>query len=102
MKDATGHVVQLLLHSWDETFKSHSGRRICRYQASGELRRALGEESRKEIDRSVEKVRGAVEPYTRFVRGESASVEERAALLTQARERLAALKRKIKDTVPAW
>lgn len=67
----------------------------------GELRRALEEESRKEIDRSVEKVRGAVEPYTRFVRGERARVEGRAALLTQARERLAVLKREIEGIVPA-
>jgi hypothetical protein len=67
----------------------------------GELRRALGEESRKEIDRSVEKVRGAVEPYTRFVRGERTRVEERAALFTQARERLAVLKREIEGIVPA-
>jgi hypothetical protein len=50
---------------------------------SEDLRRALESEAHKEIDRSVEKVRGAVEPYTRFVRGERARVEERAEVLAK-------------------
>jgi hypothetical protein len=65
-----------------------------------ELRRALEAEAYKEIDRSVEKVRGAVEPYTRFVRGERAKVEERAVVLAQARSRLMVLKREIENLVP--
>ena len=66
-----------------------------------DLRQALETEANREIDRSVEKVRGALEPYTRFVRGERAKVEERAAVLTQARERLLMLKREVENIIPA-
>ncbi len=65
-----------------------------------DLRHSLEAEAHKEIDRSVEKVRGAVDPYTRFVRGERDKVEARAAGLTRARESLAVLKREI-ETIMA-
>lgn len=66
-----------------------------------DLRQALETEAKREIDRSVEKVRGALEPYTRFVRGEQAKVEERAEVLTKARAQLLVLKREIETIVPA-
>lgn len=74
-------------------------RKIERLRA--ELRQALETEAKREIDRSVEKVRGALEPYTRFVRGERAQVEERVQVLAQAREQLMVLKREVDNVVPA-
>ena len=66
-----------------------------------ELRRALESKSKEEIDRAVDNVRGALEPYTRFVRTERAKVEERASLLAATRERLLVLKREIEIIVAA-
>ena len=64
-----------------------------------ELRRAFETESNKEIDRAVDNVRGALDPYTRFVRTERAKVEERASVLADSRERLLVLKRQIEGIV---
>jgi hypothetical protein len=60
-----------------------------------ELKTALEEASHREIDRAVDNVREALDPYTRYVKTEHAKVEERAAALARARERLAVLKREI-------
>ncbi len=49
----------------------------------------------------MDNVHGALEPYTRFVRGERAKVEERASILANTRERLAVLKREIESVVGA-
>jgi hypothetical protein len=46
-------------------------------------------------------VRGALEPYTRFVRSERAKVEERASILAKSRERLMMLKREIESILLA-
>ncbi|MBA3440091.1 MAG: dynamin family protein [Pyrinomonadaceae bacterium] len=67
----------------------------------GELRRAFETESNREIDRAVDNVRGALEPYTRFVRGERAKIEERSSILVNTRERLLVLKREIESVVAA-
>jgi small GTP-binding protein len=64
-----------------------------------ELKTALEEASHREIDRAVDNVREALDPYTRYVKTEHAKVEERAASLAQARERLAVLKREIEAIV---
>jgi small GTP-binding protein len=64
------------------------------------LRRALETEAHKEIDRSIDRVRETMEPYTRFVRGERTRIEQRAAVLADARERLAVLKREIELIAP--
>ena len=60
-----------------------------------ELRRAFEGKSTEEIERAVENVRGALEPYTRFVRSEWAKVEERSSTLDKLTERLGVLKREI-------
>jgi small GTP-binding protein len=64
-----------------------------------ELRRAFEAESNKEIDRAVDNVRSALEPYTRYVRSERAKVEERAEALADIRKRLGALRRDIEREV---
>lgn len=64
-----------------------------------ELRRAFEAESGREIDRAVESVRSALEPYTRFVRAERAKIEERAAELAELRRGLAVLRREIESAV---
>lgn len=64
-----------------------------------DLRRAFERESSREIDRAVDNVRGALEPYTRFVRSERTIVEERAGILANNRERLLVLKRDIESIV---
>lgn len=66
-----------------------------------ELRRAFESKSAEEIDRAVDDVRGTLEPYTRFVRGERAKVEERGSALGKIRERLDMLKREIESLVLA-
>jgi len=60
-----------------------------------ELRGALEGKSAEEIERAVENVRGALEPYTRFVRSEWAKVEERSSTLDKLIERLGVLKSEI-------
>jgi small GTP-binding protein len=65
-----------------------------------ELRRALEVEATREIDRSVEKVRGSLEPYTRYVQSERVTVEERAVALSEARDRLVVIKREIENLIP--
>jgi small GTP-binding protein len=64
-----------------------------------ELRRSFEAEAGREIDRAVDNVRGALEPYVRFVRGERAKVEERATALDSIRERLAATARAIEGAI---
>ena len=60
-----------------------------------DLRQSFEAESNREIDRAVENVRNAIEPYTRFVRSERSKVEEGARSLTDVRERLAMIKRDV-------
>jgi small GTP-binding protein len=64
-----------------------------------ELKRAFEAESAKEIDRAAESVRGALEPYTRYVRSARARLQERAASLTAITDRLAVLKREVESLV---
>jgi hypothetical protein len=66
-----------------------------------DLRRAFESKSSEEIERAVDNVRGALEPYTRFVRSERAKVEERASILAKSRERLMMLKREIESILLA-
>jgi hypothetical protein len=65
-----------------------------------EMRRAFETKSTEEIERAVDNVRGALEPYTRFVRAEHAKVRARASTLDEIRERLSVLKREIESLVP--
>lgn len=60
-----------------------------------DLRRAFEVESNKEIDRAVENVRSALEPYTRYVRAEREKVEARAVELERVREQIAVLRRDV-------
>jgi small GTP-binding protein len=62
-----------------------------------ELKRAFETESVKEIDRAAEGVRGALEPYTRYVRAARARLEGRAASLDAITDRLAVLKREVES-----
>lgn len=62
-----------------------------------EMQTVFESKSADEIDRAVENVRGALEPYTRFVRTERAKVEERSTALAQIRERFQTLKREIES-----
>lgn len=64
-----------------------------------DLSRSFEAEANREIERAVDNVRGAFEPYTRFVRGERAKVEERAGILAATRERLLVIKREIEGIV---
>ncbi len=64
-----------------------------------EMSRAFEGKSSEEIERTVDNVRGALDPYTRFVRSERAKVGERASLLTGLRERLHVLKREIESVL---
>jgi small GTP-binding protein len=60
-----------------------------------ELRRAFEAEAGREIGRAVDNVRGALEPYTRYVRTERTRVEERSRALADVRERIAVLKAEV-------
>jgi hypothetical protein len=60
-----------------------------------EMRRAFEAKSAEEIERAIDNVRGALEPYIRFVRGEHTKVRERASVLDGLREQLNLLKREI-------
>ncbi|HEX8265326.1 MAG TPA: dynamin family protein [Pyrinomonadaceae bacterium] len=64
-----------------------------------EMRTVFESKSAEEIDRATENVRGALEPYTRFVKSERAKVEERSLNLRSLIERLQFLKREIKTVV---
>ena len=64
-----------------------------------EMRTVFESKSADEIDRATENVRGALEPYTRFVKSERAKVEERSLTLRSLIERLQFLKREIKTVV---
>ncbi|HEX8396074.1 MAG TPA: dynamin family protein [Pyrinomonadaceae bacterium] len=64
-----------------------------------EMRTVFESKSADEIDRATENVRGALEPYTRFVKSERAQVEERSLNLRSLIERLQFLKREIKTVV---
>jgi small GTP-binding protein len=64
-----------------------------------ELRQSFEAESTREIDRAVENVHSAIEPYTRFVRSERSKVEAGAKALTGARERLAMIKRDVQSLI---
>ena len=64
-----------------------------------EMRTVFESKSADEINRATENVRGALEPYTRFVKSERAKVEERSLNLRSLIERLQFLKREIKAVV---
>ena len=64
-----------------------------------EMRRAFESKSAEEIERAVDNVRGALEPYIRFVRSEHTKVKERASTLNGIRERLRLLKHEIESLV---
>ncbi len=64
-----------------------------------EMQRAFESKSAEEIERAVDNVRGALEPYIRFVRSEHTKVKERAATLEEIREQLHLLKHEIEDLV---
>jgi hypothetical protein len=64
-----------------------------------EMRTVFESKSADEINRATENVRGALEPYTRFVKSERAKVEERSLTLRSLIERLQFLKREIKTVV---
>jgi small GTP-binding protein len=66
-----------------------------------EMRTVFESKSADEIDRATENVRGALEPYTRFVKSERAKVEERSLNLRSLIERLQFLKREIQTIVAA-
>jgi small GTP-binding protein len=66
-----------------------------------EMRTVFESKSAEEIDRATENVRGALEPYTRFVKSERAKVEERSLTLRSLIERLQFLKREIRTIVAA-
>jgi hypothetical protein len=51
----------------------------------------------REINRSVENVRGSIAPYTRFVRAEREKVEQRSSVLNQILEKLQGLIREVKN-----
>jgi len=60
-----------------------------------ELRQSFESEASREIDRAVDSVRGAIEPYTRFIRSERSKVEQSAGALAETRERLAVIRREV-------
>jgi hypothetical protein len=64
-----------------------------------EMRRAFESKSAEEIERAVDNVRGALDPYVRFVRSEHIKVKERASTLDAIRERLRLLKHEIESLV---
>jgi flagellar biosynthesis chaperone FliJ len=64
-------------------------------QLRSELRSAFEAESVREIDRAVDNVRSAIEPYTRFVRSERLKVEESGNALAGIRQRLAIIRRDV-------
>lgn len=66
-----------------------------------EMRTVFESKSADEINRATENVRGALEPYTRFVKSERAKVEERSLNLRSLIERLQFLKREIQTIVAA-
>jgi small GTP-binding protein len=51
-----------------------------------------------EINRVVEKIEEALDPYTRFVRSETAKVEDRSAALNDVFDRLTGLKKEIENS----
>jgi hypothetical protein len=64
-----------------------------------EMRRTLESKSAEEIERAVDNVRGALEPYVRFVRSEHTKIRERASTLDGVCERLNLLKLEIESLV---
>jgi small GTP-binding protein len=64
-----------------------------------EMRRAFENKSTEEIERAIDNVRGALEPYIRFVRSEHTKVKERASILNEIRDRVRVLKHEIESLV---
>ncbi|HEV8157451.1 MAG TPA: dynamin family protein [Pyrinomonadaceae bacterium] len=64
-----------------------------------EMKTVFENKSLEEIDRAVENVRGALDPYTRFVKSEQTKLSERSSRLTEIIERLKMLKREIENLV---
>jgi small GTP-binding protein len=60
-----------------------------------EMRSVFEDKSADEINRAVEKIEEALEPYTRFVRSERSKIEERSANLSAIADRLTRLRREI-------
>jgi small GTP-binding protein len=65
----------------------------------GDLRGAVETASRLEIDRAIDNVRAAFDPYTRYVRTEHGKVEERSRRLSSLGERLSVLRRDVETIV---
>jgi hypothetical protein len=63
------------------------------------MRSVFEDKSADEINRAIEKIDEALEPYTRFVRSERFKVEERSTNLSEIVERLTNIKRKIENLV---
>lgn len=63
------------------------------------MRSVFEDKSADEINRAVEKIEEALEPYTRFVKSERSKVEERSTKLSQIVERLSYIKREIENLV---
>lgn len=62
-----------------------------------EMKTVFESKSLEEIDRAVENVRGALDPYTRFVKSEQTKLDERSARLREIIERLKMLRRDIEN-----
>jgi hypothetical protein len=63
------------------------------------MRSVFEDKSADEINRAIEKIEEALEPYTRFVKSERSKVEERSTKLLQIVERLSYIKREIENLV---
>jgi hypothetical protein len=63
------------------------------------MRSVFEDKSADEINRAIEKIEEALEPYTRFVKSERSKVEERSTNLSQIVERLSYIKREIENLV---
>jgi hypothetical protein len=59
------------------------------------MRSVFEDKSADEINRAIEKIEEALEPYTRFVKSERSKVEERSTKLSQIAERLIYIKGEI-------
>jgi hypothetical protein len=63
------------------------------------MRSVFEDKSADEINRAIEKIEEALDPYTRFVRSERSKIEERSTNLSEIVERLTYLKREIENLV---
>jgi uncharacterized protein YlxW (UPF0749 family) len=63
------------------------------------MRSVFEDKSAEEINRAIEKIEEALEPYTRFVKSERSKIEDRSTKLSQIVERLSFTKREIENLV---